>query len=65
MRIFNDQLLPVFRKHGSKIGEAAMFGDRGAEAIIHRYNLFQTTLDPENMTMLGSQLKTWLKEHEL
>jgi hypothetical protein len=65
MRIFHDQLLPVFRQHGSRIGEAAFYGDLGAEAIIHRYKLFHTTKDPENMAMLGHQLKTWLKEHEL
>jgi len=65
MRIFNDQLLPAFRQHGSRIGEAAMMGDMGAEAIIHRYKLFQTTKDPENMSMLGHQLKRWIKEHDL
>lgn len=61
---FETEILPYTIKNGPKIGEAAMQGDRVAEEIIRRQQLFVEGL-PElrraNFKMLTIALKLWEK----
>ena len=59
---FEDELVPYFEKHGSKIGEAAMKGDKDAEGVILGYHRFihgMPELREKNFGMCVDALKRW------
>ena len=65
LRVFHVELMPIFSKHGSEIGERAMRGDCLAEQIIRRYHIFASWLDPYNLKLLMRVTKQWLEKRKL
>jgi len=59
---FEDELVPYLEKHGPRIGEAAMQGDRDAEAVILGYHRFVNGLPElrqQNFNTCVAALKRW------
>lgn len=59
---FEDLVVPYVESHGSEIGEAAMTGNRNAEEIIRRYDLFikgMPEMRPLNLTLCIAALKRY------
>lgn len=59
---FEAELLPYLTKNGSKIGEAAMYGDEDAEAVILGYHRFingMPTFRQTNFDMCVAALRRW------
>ena len=59
---FEDELIPYFEKHGPRIGEAAMKGDKDAENVILGYHRFIHGMPEFRQTNFGmcvAALKRW------
>lgn len=59
---FEDELVPYFEKHGPRIGDAAIKGDKNAEAVILGYHRFvngMPQLRQQNFNLCVAALKQW------
>lgn len=59
---FENELVPFFEKHGPRVGESAMQGDKDAEAVIVAYHRFINGLPQmrqTNFDLCVAALKRW------